>query len=44
MTALNLESTFNVRARQVPAVDGGVAHLVIEGLTTDSEERTQENT
>ena len=44
MTALNLETTFKVRARQIPADDDGVAHLVIEGLTTDSEERTQENT
>ena len=32
MTAVNLESAFKVRARQVPAVGDGVQHLVIDGL------------
>ena len=32
MTAENLESTFKVQSRQVPAVDDGVQHLVIDGL------------
>ena len=32
MTAVNLESAFKVRARQVPAIGDGVQHLVIDGL------------
>ena len=32
MTAVNLESAFKVRARQVPAVGDGVQHLIIDGL------------
>ena len=32
MTAVNLESAFKVRARQVSAVGDGVQHLVIDGL------------
>ena len=48
MTALNLETTFKVRARQIPADDDGVAHLVIDGLVpttaTESKERPEETT
>lgn len=32
MTPENLKAAFNVRARQVPALDGGVPHLVMDGL------------
>ena len=48
MTALNLETTFKVRARQIPADDDGVAHLVIDGLVpttaTETNKRPEETT
>ncbi|MDO5084128.1 ABC transporter ATP-binding protein [Arachnia propionica] len=35
MTPTNLEVAFNVRARQIPALDDGVPHLVMDGLVPD---------
>lgn len=33
MTNTNLDTAFSVNARQIPAIDNGVRHLVIDGLT-----------
>lgn len=43
MTAENLESAFHVRARQVEAVEGGVPHLVMDGLVPTLTPETKED-